>query len=52
MYPVALVKELGEDTVEELDLARGADDLVVDDATGVDLILDAVEQERMLTDLP
>lgn len=35
-YPMALVEELGQDTVQEFDLARGADELVVDEARRIE----------------
>ena len=45
-------EELGEDAREQLDLARASDELVVDHGARVDLVLDALEQEWMLADLP
>ena len=44
-------EELRKDTVEELDLARATNELVVDHRAWVHLILNALEQERMLADL-
>ena len=45
-------EELVQDTREQLDLARAPDELVVDHRAGVELVLDALEQERVLADLP
>ena len=50
-YSVIGSEELGQDTGEQLDLARAADELVVDHRARVDLVLDALEQERVLADL-
>ena len=44
-------EELGEDTGQELDLARASDELVVDHRARVDIVLNALEQERVLADL-
>ena len=44
-------EELRKDTREQLDLARRPNDEVVDVTTGVDIIFDTLEQERMLADL-
>ena len=45
-------EELRQDTRQQLDLARAPDELVVDHRARVDLVLDALEQERVLADLP
>ena len=45
-------EELGQDTGEQLDLTRAADELVVNHRARVDLVLDALEQEGVLADLP
>jgi hypothetical protein len=44
-------EEFGKNAVQQFDLSRCPDELVVDISTGADLILDTLEQERMLTDL-
>ena len=51
-YSVASGEELRQDTREQLDLARASDEFVVDHRARVDLVLDALEQERELADLP
>ena len=38
--------------MEEFDLARATDELVVDHRAGVDLVLDTLKQKRVLADLP
>ena len=45
-------EELRQDTRQQLNLARAPDELVVDHRAGVNLVLDALEQERVLADLP
>jgi hypothetical protein len=50
-YAMAGGKELGQDPVEELDLARCANEFIIDEAGGVDLVFDALEEEGMLADL-
>ena len=45
-------EELRQNAVEELDPARAPDELVVDHGARVDLVFDALEQERVLADLP
>ncbi len=43
--------ELGKDTVQELDFARSADELIVIDLIGVDMISRG-EQEGVVADFP
>ena len=50
-YSVISSEELGEDTGQELDLARATDEFLIDVTRGVDLVFNALEQERMLADL-
>ena len=50
-HSVASGEEFRQDTREQLDLARAPDELVVDHGARVDLVLDALEQERVLADL-
>ena len=45
-------EELGQNTREKLDLARATNELVVDHRARVDLVLNALEQEGVLADLP
>ena len=45
-------EELGKNAGEQLDLARASDELVIDHGARVDLVLDALEQEGVLADLP
>jgi hypothetical protein len=42
-------KELRKNTIEQLNLAGGADEFVVDEAAGVHFVLDALEEEWVLT---
>ena len=37
--------------MKQLDLSRRSDELLVDEASGVDLVLDTLEQEWVLADL-
>ena len=48
---MARSEEFGQDAVEELDFARGANDLVGDGAGWVDLLLDFFEEVGVLADL-
>lgn len=50
-YSVTSGKELGEDTVEEFDLSRGANDLLIDIPAGTDLVLDTFKEVRVLANL-
>jgi hypothetical protein len=50
-YTMVCGEELGENAVKQLDLARCADEHIVNHATRVHFVLDTFEQERMLTDL-
>ena len=50
-HAMASSKEFGEDAREELEFARRADKFIVNDAARVDLVLDAVEEVGVLTDL-
>ena len=45
-------EEFWKDTRQQLDFTRCTDKRVVNVATGIDVIFDALEQERVLTDLP
>ena len=51
-YSMVRCEELRQNPVQELDLTRATDELVVDHRAGVDLVLDALKQERVLADLP
>ena len=51
-YSVTGGEELRQNAVEELDLARAPDEFVVDHGARVDLVFHALEQERVLADLP
>lgn len=51
-YSVTCSKEFGENTRQELKFAGGPNELVVNETTRVHLILHALEQERVLADLP
>ena len=44
-------KEFGQNTGEQLDLARGTNERIVDVATRVNIVFDALEQKRVLADL-
>ena len=51
-HSVASGEELRQDTRKQFDFARAPNELVVDHRARVDLVLDALEQERVLADLP
>ena len=51
-YSVVGREELGQNTREQLYLARTTDELVIDHRARVDLVLNALEQEGVLADLP
>jgi len=44
-------EEFGKDAVQQFDLSRCSDKLVIDKSTRADFILDTLEQEWMLADL-
>ena len=44
-------EELGQNAAEQFDLARSTNELVVNEARRVHVVLDAVEQEGVLADL-
>jgi hypothetical protein len=49
---VACSKELGKDACQKLNLPRRLYELVIDHTARIDLVLDALKQEQMLTYLP
>ena len=50
-YSMVRCEELRQNPVQELDLTRATDELVVDHRARVDLVLHALEQEGVLADL-
>ena len=50
-YAMSSSEELGQNSVEELELSRRSNQLLVGIAGRVDLIFHTLEQERMLADL-
>ena len=45
-------EELGENSVQEFNLARSSNELLIYHATRTDVVLDTFEQERVLANLP
>ena len=50
-YPVVGGKELGKNTAQKFNLAGCPNEFVINETTRADLVLNTLEQERMLTDL-
>jgi hypothetical protein len=46
------LEHLGQDSIQQLKLARGADDLLVDVVADGKVLVDLAEDERMVADLP
>jgi len=44
-------EKLGKNPIQQLNLSRGTNDAFINHSTGVDLVFDAFEKERMLTNL-